>query len=567
MAPEKDNGKGPETPDGVQEGIPASADQRRRLLRCIRGYAAAEGLVGPISFDGLMRHVDRILKPAGFDAKFKNYATVLLHNEAWREALAAVPFGRRLLLLPLCLRNADRCQGEMDEYGLVCRQCSACAINELTAEAKRLGYVALVCEGTAVVMSLIESGKIEAVVGVGCLSSLQRVYPLMEASGIPGIAIPLLRDGCEDTAVDLDWVREAMSLCGPERAAGPGMDTLRRRVNRWFAPEALDEVLGGARTNTEQIAREWLMRSGKRWRPFLAACAFEALREGSDGDPPADLRRIGVAVECFHKASLVHDDIEDADPLRYGRKTLHEEHGLPVALNVGDFLLGEGYRLLGECDAPAAVRAALLGAAAAGHRDLCLGQGQELYWQRNRRPLSVEEVVEIFRHKTAPAFEVALRFGAILAGADEELAPILRRVSRHLGIAYQIRDDLEDFHGDDGDDCGALRPSILMALAHAAATGADREFMDAAWRGSEKFTASELARRVEALGAPAAAEEKLAAHRARAEESLDPLDSADLKRLLRQVLGKIFRGDRKGPTGESQGRDASGGGRGAGSAA
>ena len=62
------------------------------------------------------------------------------------------------------------------------------------------------------------------------------------------------------------------------------------------------------------------------------------------------LKKLAVAVECFHKASLIHDDIEDGDDLRYGTKTLHVEYGVPVALNVGDFLLGEGYRLITELD-------------------------------------------------------------------------------------------------------------------------------------------------------------------------------------------------------------------------
>src|SRR3978361_1545504 len=95
---------------------------------------------------------------------------------------------------------------------------------------------------------------------------------------------------------------------------------------------------------------------------------------------PFGLRRIAVAVECFHKASLIHDDIEDNDDLRYGEQTVHAQHGIPVALNVGDLLLGEGYRLIAESDAPAEARAEMLRVAAMGHRNLSLGQGAELFW-------------------------------------------------------------------------------------------------------------------------------------------------------------------------------------------
>ena len=89
---------------------------------------------------------------------------------------------------------------------------------------------------------------------------------------------------------------------------------------------------------------------------------------------PEDLKKIAVAVECFTKASLIHDDIEDEDAERYGEQTLHEEHGLAVALNVGDLLIGEGYRLIGETTVSAEQKAAMLKVAADGQRHLCRGQ-------------------------------------------------------------------------------------------------------------------------------------------------------------------------------------------------
>src|SRR5262249_45912795 len=153
------------------------------------------------------------------------------------------------------------------------------------------------------------------------------------------------------------------------------------------------------------------------------------------------LRKIAVAVECFHKASLIHDDIEDNDALRYGEQTLHEQYGLPVALNVGDLLIGEGYRLIGSCKASAEQKAAMLLVASQGQRQLCRGQGAELCWARTPQPLTSPQVLDIFRQKTAPAFEVALRLGALYAGVDahEEVADVLKTYSEAMGIAYQIR--------------------------------------------------------------------------------------------------------------------------------
>src|SRR5689334_21819274 len=221
---------------------------------------------------------------------------------------------------------------------------------------------------------------------------------------------------------------------------------MRDEVDSWFTPESLNKVLGPGEGDTEQIGREWLARAGKRWRPFLAVSAFQALRETPGAGLPEDFRKVAVAVECFHKASLIHDDIEDNDAQRYGEKTLHEEHGVAVALNVGDLLIGEGYRLIGECKASATQKAEMLLVASRGQRELCRGQGAELCWARSPQPLSSLQVLDIFRKKTAPAFEVALRLGAIYASKDlhDEVSGVLETYSEALGIAYQIRDDLSD---------------------------------------------------------------------------------------------------------------------------
>src|SRR5688500_10141204 len=202
-------------------------------------------------------------------------------------------------------------------------------------------------------MSIIQTGKIDAIVGVSCLSVLEQAFPYMEAAAIPGVAVPLLQDDCIDTTVDLDWVWDYIHLTSDDKTRRLDLGALRDEVDFWFTPTALDLVLGNSEGETEKVAREWLGRSGKRWRPFLTVAAYQALRADTGGALPQDLRKIAIAVECFHKASLIHDDIEDGDAERYGEKTLHEEYGVPFALNVGDLLIGEGYRLIAACKSSA----------------------------------------------------------------------------------------------------------------------------------------------------------------------------------------------------------------------
>ena len=336
-----------------QANIPQTLAERERVRDTVIRHVEArrESLVPPLVLDELRIEADAVVAGAGIDPMYRDYVGILVNNEVWSEHLASVPFERRLLLLPKCLRVEDKCPAPFDEFGLLCKQCGLCTIQDLQEEAERLGYAVLVAEGSALVMALIQSGKVDAIVGVSCLSVLERAFPYMEAAAVPGVAIPLLQDDCRDTAVDIDWIWSVVHLTSDDRTRRLDLDALRTEVETWFTPAALDTVLGPADGEADRVARAWLAAEGKRWRPFLTACAYKALQDDQSQPLPESLRRAAVAVECFHKASLVHDDIEDADERRYGRDTLHVEHGVPVALNAGDLLVGDGYRLLAGCGA------------------------------------------------------------------------------------------------------------------------------------------------------------------------------------------------------------------------
>jgi geranylgeranyl pyrophosphate synthase len=528
-----------------KKNIPQTPIERNHFLHVIRNYVAEFNPVPPMPTAELKVHADRVIGMLKCDPIYRDYIGVLMNNEMWREQLAAVPFERRLLLLPKCLRVEAKCPAPFDEFGLLCKQCGLCSIQDLQAEAEKLGYATLVAEGSAIVMSLIQTGKVEAIVGVSCLSVLERAFPYMEAAAIPGVAIPLLQDDCIDTTVDLDWVWDYIHLTSDDQTRRLDLGALRDEVDFWFSPLALDTIMGNAEGETERIARDWLMRAGKRWRPFLAVSTFQALRRDTGKPLPEDIKKAAVAVECFHKASLIHDDIEDNDALRYGEKTLHEEYGTAVALNVGDLLIGEGYRLLAACKASPAQKAEMVRIASEGQRELCRGQGAELCWARNPQTLTQHQVLDIFRKKTAPAFEVALRVGALYAGVEqhEEVEDVLHVYSEALGIAYQIRDDLSDL-GDTGEtnDIAGLRPSLLLAVAHEKAKDAQKELLASVWR--RQLPAGTTVKDIEALyievGADLRAKTLLETYKEEAIRCLQDLDNPNLKGLLRRVLGKIF---------------------------
>jgi geranylgeranyl pyrophosphate synthase len=540
----------PERTRRPQPNIPQSLPEREWLRSEIRRYVGERrgSLVPPLVLDELRRHASRILSATGVDPIYSDYIGVLLGNEVWREQLAAIPYERRLLLLPKCLRVEDHCPAPFDEFGLLCKQCGLCSIQDLQEEAEKLGYAVLVAEGSALVMALIQTGKIDAILGVSCLSVLERAFPYMEAAAIPGIAIPLLQDDCKDTAVDIEWVWDVLHMSADDKTRRLDLDALRRQVQAWFEPAELDRLLGPAEAgDTDRIAREWLARDGKRWRPFLTVCAWKALQEDPAAEIPESLKILAVAVECFHKASLIHDDIEDDDAERYGERALHVEHGTAVALNCGDLLVGEGYRLIAESGAPAKVQARMLRIASRGHRTLCLGQGAELCWVRDPKPMSSLDVLRIFRQKTAPAFEVALQMGAALAGADGALMQVLAKYSEALGIAYQIRDDLEDLAAADA------RPSLPLAIAYERAKGEGKAMLERAWKQEQPASPVLLAELAEAR-----CRELLESYKEEAVRTLPELENASLKGLLRRVVGKIFQVEIKGWCSEFETRNAAG---------
>ena len=299
---------------------------------------------------------------------------------------------------------------------------------------------------------------------------------------------------------------------------------------------------------------------GKHSRPFITLATYDALRGGActraDGAAHAEqvpdaVRRIALAIEVFHKASLVHDDIEDGDATRYGRPALHQQYGQATAINVGDFLIGLGYRLVAEQrgELGAEVVADVLAQFAQAHTKLCEGQGAEFVWrearQKHIRPL---DALRIYALKTAPAFEAAIMAGIRLAGAVAPHQEAAARFARHLGVAYQMINDLDDWQSDDlegshrGADLLAGRPTVLWALAVEGLDEAGRRELDSLLtapapvrqriaRAAELYAQADVYRQASAL---------IAKHHQRAGEAADQLAVEPLRRLLRFLADAIL---------------------------
>ncbi|MCB9920789.1 MAG: polyprenyl synthetase family protein [Planctomycetaceae bacterium] len=468
-----------------------------------REVAAKLNKTVPLSKDEMEVIVRATLDELGMPEGYVGWMMVVFATEFWRDQVAGVPPERRLFLLPHCLKHAEGCPADYDEFGLECKTCGACSIADFRGVADEMGYKVLVAEGSPIVLKIILSGYVDAIVGVACLNVLEKAIDKILLAGIPCMAVPLLSSDCRNTSVDEDWVDDMVRLHTPETVQQTRSYVhLMRAATQMFEPEQLERIMprlrGGPRlaevngqgaaglnpiAATEAIAYDFLSKGGKHSRPFITLSVYDALTGGngtlSDGGAhvarfPDAILRTAMSIETFHKASLVHDDIEDDDAFRYGEETLHRRYGIPTAINVGDYMIGMGYRLVSRDskELGADVVADILNNLADAHMKLSEGQGAELLWRDAKdKRLKPLDALKIYALKTSPAFEAALYSGVRLAGPVGEYAEPIRQFSRNIGVAFQILNDLKDWRGDDdnklsagGDTLGG-RPTVLWALA------------------------------------------------------------------------------------------------------
>lgn len=506
--------------------VPEVKETRAEIRGSVEAFFRKNSVIPPISYEGLYDFADKLIKLFEWDEKYRAFIMVCCGNAIWRNVVGTIPYNRRVLLLPQCLKNSKLCKAEYDELGLLCRECGECNISFFLQEAEKLGYEVLVTDGTTVTAQLIESGKIDAVIGVGCMEVLQKLFVSVNKYAIPSIGIPLLTCGCKDTIADLEWIKEEIfNLQERKDISLLDSNQIRAKIDSIFTEKQLSSILGYNGDKTERIALKSLLLGGHRFRPFLALLSYEAFCK-----QPVDsiANRMAVSVECFHKASLIHDDIEDNDDKRYGVDTVHAEHGTPIAINIGDLLIGEGYRLIAESEiAPELIRDGLK-IIARGHKALSIGQGAELVATKNGDILSLSSILKVFENKTAAAFKVSLLLGATIGGADKKSLNNLDTFSHNIGIAYQIMDDLSDYQGQNG-DIAIRKFSILLSLLKEKIS-----FFDSidTKRIIELITSNNIQADTENL---------LRLYINEAKKSLDNLDNLGLKLALHEIVGKIFK--------------------------
>ncbi|MEC1607247.1 polyprenyl synthetase family protein [Bacillus halotolerans] len=192
-----------------------------------------------------------------------------------------------------------------------------------------------------------------------------------------------------------------------------------------------------------------LEAGGKRLRPLIVLAVLNAYgKSEKDGIP------VGCAVEMIHTYSLIHDDLPcmDDDDLRRGKPTNHKVFGEATAVLAGDGLLTESFKLITshvseEVSAEKRLRLVNELISAAGTEGMVGGQIADM--EAENRQVTLEELESIHERKTAKLLGFGVIAGAILADAPEEEIETLRVFSSHIGIGFQIRDDILDVEGSE----------------------------------------------------------------------------------------------------------------------
>ncbi|MGN0481800.1 MAG: polyprenyl synthetase family protein [Lachnospiraceae bacterium] len=227
-----------------------------------------------------------------------------------------------------------------------------------------------------------------------------------------------------------------------------GIELLQEKVK--YANRVVCRFLPAAKGLQKTImeACDYSVRvGGKRVRPVLMNEVYLLCNGSSDN--AECLHSFMAAIEMIHTYSLVHDDLPamDNDDYRRGNLTTHKKYGEDMGILAGDALLNLAFEVIFNAgvnadDKGAVIRAGKILAEKAGIFGMIGGQVVDV--EKTGQAVSKEEMDFIFRLKTGALIEASMMCGAVLAGADEDVVKAVERAGYHIGMAFQIKDDILD---------------------------------------------------------------------------------------------------------------------------
>lgn len=291
-------------------------------------------------------------------------------------------------------------------------------------------------------------------------------------------------------------------------------------------------------TSLEAMLKYHLETGGKRLRAVLPLWVAEAL-----GEDAANLTGFGAACELIHNATLIHDDLQDGDRMRRGQPTVWAEFGRAEAINLGDALLVLAPLCLEDVDVDEPLRWTV--ARQLFEQVLCVIDGQQREFSLRFSSTTWAEYEQMVAGKTSGLFALPMAGAARLCGADPSVVATLEEAASHLGVLFQIQDDVLDLYGQKGRarPGGDIREGKISALVVAFARRASddekarlRQILNADRRatGDEDVRwAIDVFRRRGALDAALEAIEQ------RRKKALDASEDSELQPLI-EALASLF---------------------------
>jgi geranylgeranyl diphosphate synthase type II len=290
-----------------------------------------------------------------------------------------------------------------------------------------------------------------------------------------------------------------------------------------------------------------LESGGKRIRPTLALTAAEAIVNGGliNGDAIEKTLPAALALEVFHNFTLLHDDVMDRAEVRRGRPTVHVKWNDNTAILSGDQMLIEAYKLLS--DVPADKLPQVLKWFNEMATGICEGQQYDVDFEHMSQ-VSIEDYMKMIEKKTSVLLANAMRTGGYIAGATPAQTEALYQYGLHIGLAFQIQDDILDVYGDPktfgkaigGDICCNKKTALLLTAMETADAESKAEllqWMMATDRNEEKIIA--ITGIYNRLGVREACEVMMEQHTAQALAQLDKLPQNDATERLRLLAEQL----------------------------
>ena len=290
-----------------------------------------------------------------------------------------------------------------------------------------------------------------------------------------------------------------------------------------------------------------LRLGGKRIRPMMllaSGCMF--------GAEPEELHDAAIGIELFHNFTLLHDDLMDRSPLRRWQPTVYTKWDDNTAVLSGDTMFAMAWRCFLRINSPhshAAMRCFCDTAI-----EVCEGQQKDMDFERMTMAdgVGLGMYMEMIRQKTAVLLAASLEIGALLAGAQDEEVERIRNFGLHLGLAFQLQDDLLDGYGDTavfgkktGQDIRDNKKTYLPLLARTMCNNQQRDELDSLFSAKKNMDEEEKVRRVMAIyntvGLRRAVDTTIAEEFSHAVECLDSVGAEEgRKRPLRDLVQTLF---------------------------